>query len=327
MMRARLLCRTGELSGNTHAVSAETVIGRGSGSDVVLASELISARHACIRQDHRGFVLEDLGSDNGTWLDGERVTQPVRLDHLNVITLARTVDLIFHTEADAPKAVAPKAAVPTPTVAKPAAPTPSVSKPAMATPVVPTSALPAPPAAAAQETHFFGSAFDQLPTLEADTVPPSQAVGGETIEVGSATIGMMGLPGNLAGNDADPADKTQYMDGPFDLPSLEPDTPVVAPSTYCLVISGAGFATQTVELAQRRRYTLGRAIECDISLDGEQVSRLHLTVTVDDVVTVEDAGSSNGTHLDGQRIRGPVEIRPGTSVTLGQSISVQLIRR
>jgi pSer/pThr/pTyr-binding forkhead associated (FHA) protein len=48
------------------------VIGRGRGADLVLALPTISRAHAAIGWDRGGFFVEDLGSTNGTLLNGER---------------------------------------------------------------------------------------------------------------------------------------------------------------------------------------------------------------------------------------------------------------
>jgi pSer/pThr/pTyr-binding forkhead associated (FHA) protein len=47
------------------------VIGRGRGADVVIAEPTISRAHAAIGHD-RGFFIQDLGSTNGTWVNGSR---------------------------------------------------------------------------------------------------------------------------------------------------------------------------------------------------------------------------------------------------------------
>jgi pSer/pThr/pTyr-binding forkhead associated (FHA) protein len=109
-MRARLLCRTGEFAGRTHEVTADTVIGRNPAVDVALSSDLVSGRHARIRVQSGAFVLEDLGSTNGTWLDGIRVLEPVTLDQLHVITFSGVIDFVFQVEeaGAAPARAAPR---------------------------------------------------------------------------------------------------------------------------------------------------------------------------------------------------------------------------
>ena len=48
------------------------VIGRGRGADVVLAEPTISRAHAAIGFEEKGFFVQDLGSTNGTLVNGAR---------------------------------------------------------------------------------------------------------------------------------------------------------------------------------------------------------------------------------------------------------------
>ena len=54
-------------------------IGRGSGCDCVLADDSVSRRHARLRQADDAWLLADLGSTNGTRLNGWRVGQEVEV--------------------------------------------------------------------------------------------------------------------------------------------------------------------------------------------------------------------------------------------------------
>ncbi len=49
------------------------VIGRGRSADMVIAEATISRAHAAIGFDHTGFYVQDLGSTNGTMVNGTRV--------------------------------------------------------------------------------------------------------------------------------------------------------------------------------------------------------------------------------------------------------------
>ena len=50
-------------------------IGRAIENDIVLAGPTVSARHATIRRESVGVVLEDEGSLNGTFVNGQLVQQ------------------------------------------------------------------------------------------------------------------------------------------------------------------------------------------------------------------------------------------------------------
>jgi hypothetical protein len=53
------------------------VLGRQPGVEVQLEEELVSRRHARISFEGDDLVVEDLGSTNGTWLNGTRITRAV----------------------------------------------------------------------------------------------------------------------------------------------------------------------------------------------------------------------------------------------------------
>lgn len=92
--RARLVCRSGALSGRTFDLGEETRIGRAPDNDLVLEAPSVSKRHAVIARREGGFVLEDLDSTYGTRLDGRPVTEPVRLERMHVIEVS-DVELVF----------------------------------------------------------------------------------------------------------------------------------------------------------------------------------------------------------------------------------------
>lgn len=97
-MPARLFCKTGEFAGAAFEIGREATIGRGPDGGVGVPSEIVSGRHARIYFDENenSYFLEDLGSRNGTKLDGLSVGAPRKLGSLHVITLADRIDLIYH---------------------------------------------------------------------------------------------------------------------------------------------------------------------------------------------------------------------------------------
>jgi predicted component of type VI protein secretion system len=66
-------------AGRMVAVTGAVTIGRGRDADLVLADELVSRRHAQVTLVGSLAVVEDLGSRNGTFVNGEGIHGPVRL--------------------------------------------------------------------------------------------------------------------------------------------------------------------------------------------------------------------------------------------------------
>jgi pSer/pThr/pTyr-binding forkhead associated (FHA) protein len=65
-------------------VQRRTVVGRGSDVDVVIAGRGLSRRHFQIVWDGKRAEIEDLGSTNGTELDGQRVTRAALPDRCTI---------------------------------------------------------------------------------------------------------------------------------------------------------------------------------------------------------------------------------------------------
>lgn len=69
----------GDLAGKEFTVGNEATIGRGQGCQVQLPDSMVSQLHARLFRDNKGLSVEDLGSTNGTYLNGRKVGGPARL--------------------------------------------------------------------------------------------------------------------------------------------------------------------------------------------------------------------------------------------------------
>ena len=74
------------------------VVGRSPGCDLVVADPLISRRHARFYQEVDGLFVEDLGSANGTLVNGAAVGAPVRVGPGDLVRLSGTEISIERTE-------------------------------------------------------------------------------------------------------------------------------------------------------------------------------------------------------------------------------------
>jgi hypothetical protein len=68
-------------------------IGSSSDADIVLNEPTVSRYHCELRWQQGDWVLRDLDSTNGTYVDGKRITEPVRVTQNNKITLGRDIAL------------------------------------------------------------------------------------------------------------------------------------------------------------------------------------------------------------------------------------------
>jgi hypothetical protein len=76
-----------ELLGTRVPLRGPVIIGRSPGADIVVAGDFISARHARIAPTGTGAVVEDLGSTNGTLLNGAEVVVPSSVKAGDVIDI------------------------------------------------------------------------------------------------------------------------------------------------------------------------------------------------------------------------------------------------
>jgi hypothetical protein len=159
----RLVITKGQGSGRDHAVGTECVVGRAPDVDFVLDDHLVSRRHARVFREGDGYVVEDLSSRNGTFVNGKKVAR-ARLDDGTTIKVGNTemgfrqkslVESGSHRPASPPVAAAP---VPP---ARPVSPT-----------VVPRAVAPAAPAAPPVPVRPAVPPAGAAPSAPAMPLPP-----------------------------------------------------------------------------------------------------------------------------------------------------------
>lgn len=165
----QLKAMSGAISGKMFLIDGTTVLGRDPGCDIIITGPHVSRRHAEISIRSGQLWMKDLGSSNGSFLNGKRSEESmlkhgdeVKFDAVifKVVGPSEPVDSV--DEADMTQfrpAIAPKPAAPAPApapVAKPAAPVAPApvakvepAKPAVVKPAAPKPAAPAPSAPAA----------------------------------------------------------------------------------------------------------------------------------------------------------------------------------
>jgi ABC-type multidrug transport system ATPase subunit/pSer/pThr/pTyr-binding forkhead associated (FHA) protein len=269
----------------------EVVLGRDPASTLAIDNPVISARHARItRQRPSGLLLEDLGSTNGTFVNGQRVTR-------HVISLADDVRL---------------GSVPVP-----------LSDSRIAGMLLRVTARPVP-----GQPIVIGSAPSSTLVVDDPDVAPQHTQLLETPEGLWVVRDLGGPTGTFVDNAKNrirearvPATGLLLL-GRFALP-----IPVVA--RLLEDPTGANALAQAVAKAlanlDRPLVHVGRAPENDLVLAHPTVSQRHarLQRNADGSILVVDLGSTNGTFVDGERVssRGTVA-RPGQRIAIG---GVQLV--
>jgi len=88
--------KEGEMSGQSWILDQDTIIiGRGADCDIVIPERQISRHHAQVERRNRGYLLIDLGSKNGTYVNGQEVNQPYLLQDGDEVQIALCVKLSF----------------------------------------------------------------------------------------------------------------------------------------------------------------------------------------------------------------------------------------
>jgi len=76
-----------ELRGVSIGVNGPVIVGRSPGSDIVIAATYVSGRHARFNLMGQNLFVEDLGSTNGTAVNGHRIANPVALHDRDVVNV------------------------------------------------------------------------------------------------------------------------------------------------------------------------------------------------------------------------------------------------
>lgn len=102
--RPVLIAREGQLAGQRWTIETdEFIIGRGGDSGLVLPERQVSRHHVRITREGDRYMLHDLGSKNGTHVNGKRLTGSTLLRDGDQVQIALCVTLMFvGTDATVP---------------------------------------------------------------------------------------------------------------------------------------------------------------------------------------------------------------------------------
>jgi hypothetical protein len=87
-----LVITQGSQTGQSAALAdGPVLIGRGADASLNLDDDYVSTRHARVVSNADGVYLEDLGSTNGSYVNGARITAPTTITLSDTLRIGRTV--------------------------------------------------------------------------------------------------------------------------------------------------------------------------------------------------------------------------------------------
>ena len=95
----QLVVRSGPTPGKIFPImKTEVIIGRDSSADILVNDAEVSRHHAVIKFNANGYSIEDLGSTNGTVINGQRITGPHMIMGGELISLGEHISLVFEPQ-------------------------------------------------------------------------------------------------------------------------------------------------------------------------------------------------------------------------------------
>src|SRR6185295_13841542 len=124
----RLTVRQGPVPGKIFELAKDMMtLGRDVNNDVVINDAEVSRNHGRLTSQSGGYLIEDLASTNGTFVNGQRLIGPKLLNSSDVVGLGETIVLEYSYVADSGATVVAAGpirpmAAPEPAYAAPTAP-------------------------------------------------------------------------------------------------------------------------------------------------------------------------------------------------------------
>ena len=297
----------------------EIVIGRDSGVDVVISSSAVSRRHARLMREGEGYVLEDLGSSNGTYLNGERLVGRRLLKSGDQIRLGAAITLTY----EAPPSRAETVLRSAPPIAYSGLQTVVGEEPQLLANASPPKLIVA-IAGGSSQTHILTRPTLTIGRVEDnDIVISSQIVSRQHAHLEQVNGGYKLVVAPEAKNpvlfEGRPLDGSRVLrhGDTFRIGSLDPGMMVT------LTYDAPGEVSREVErdivFGERTLIQVGRDPSNDVVLSSPNVSRFHAQVErVGQRYRVADLRSSNGTFVNGERVDGAAWLKPDDSIRIGQ---------
>src|SRR3990170_4064695 len=292
-------------------VKDEVIIGRESGVDIIIPSPVVSRRHTRFIRQRDRYLIEDLGSSNGTFLNGQRLTGASPLTPGDRIGLGQAIILTFETSSGISGDRAGRLAE---TVLGEDLNLPQPSSPPQL--VVTIAGQPPQSFTLIKERLSIGRAEDNDIVIPVPIISRHHAF----IEHVDSRYQLSLLPD---------ATNPLYFEGrPLQAPRVlhhrdtlrigGHDPGMMVSLTYNSPGEAVAETARPISFGENTHIQIGRDLSNDVILDSPQISRFHAQIErIGKRHRVRDLRSSNGTFVNDQRIAGEVWLKPDDTIRIG----------
>jgi ABC-type multidrug transport system ATPase subunit/pSer/pThr/pTyr-binding forkhead associated (FHA) protein len=314
---ANLTIITGTSSGKVvELTQSGLVIGRADPANLIIDNPEISRRHARLSFQQGRYILEDLGSSNGTFLNGQRLRDAQALTDGAEIRLGSQIKLSF---SQPPGGVQPVQQVHS---------SKTMMESDLNVAAVQASISNNPPdllvTIAGQETKKYTLSKERISLGRADDndiVVASQIMSRHhaTLEKTSLGYEIVMAPGviNRLTCQGSPVDDRRLLSHE-DVLRIDSELPGMMVSMTYLDPSRATASLATVQFGEKEQLTFGRDPTNDVICENPRISRFHAQVTrVGRRYYVTDLRSTNGTFVNDKRVQGNVWLNPQDTIRIG----------
>ena len=90
-----LIAQAGPLNGQQWIIEGDVILGRGNNCTIIIPERQVSRHHARITHNEKGYFLEDLGSKNGTHVNGHLIDKGIYLNDGDVVQIALAQEIVY----------------------------------------------------------------------------------------------------------------------------------------------------------------------------------------------------------------------------------------
>ena len=283
----------------------EIIIGRDSKVDVVISSPVVSQRHARLMQEGEGYILEDLGSSNGTYLNGQRLVGRHPLKSGDQIRLGSAITISYEAAQSSAETIVRSASP----IAYSGSQTVIGEAPQLAVNTSPPQLIVS-IAGGSSQTHILTRPTLTIGRVEDnDIVIPSPIVSRQHARLEQVSGGYRLVVAQEAKNpvlfEGRPVDGSRVLrhGDTFRIGSLDPG--MMATLTYHAPGEVSREVERSIVFGEKTLIQIGRDPSNDVVLSSPNVSRFHAQIErVGQRYRVTDLRSSNGTFVNGERVDG-----------------------